>query len=109
MFTISPVTAQQIALLKVALAMHGTAVEAITPTTTPGKYQISGHGMLATALFDAGDSTLVVKVIKKPFFVREESIEDGLADELAALAPPAQAAPVVDPPPVPAGTEPAAA
>lgn len=95
MFIISPVTAQQIAGLKAALALQGTTVEAITPSMTPGKYSIYGHGLRANALFDVGDSSLVITITQKPLFAKESHFKEELVEELAKIAkasvPPAPA------------------
>jgi len=102
MFTLSPVSADQIAKLKTALASHGTVVETLTPSTSPGLYMIRGHGVVAKAQFDGGAQSLAVTIEKRPFFESESSIERGLRAELAALGVVAAA------PAVPVGNAPAA-
>jgi hypothetical protein len=111
MFTLSPVTTEQVAKLKTHFNLTGTQIEPITPNTTPGKYQISDGKVHLVAQFEPDQQALHVTVVKKPFYVFESHIKVGLQTELQALTPPAPpaaakagATPPSAPPPVkPAG------
>ena len=98
-FIITPVTAAQINALKVQMNLSGVQVEAITPSTTPGKYQISDGLVHVTAQYSAANNSLDVTIVKKPFWLFESAIHDGLVAELKVLAPPVPAAAGLKPPP----------
>ena len=80
-------TALQVNALKAHFNLSGTQVEAITPNTTPGKYQISDGRVHAVAQFNADAETLDVTIVKKPFYVFESHIRGGLEAELKTLEP----------------------
>lgn len=65
-----------------------TANGASFTETSPNNFTISGHGIIATAIY-AGEidptvkAELTVTVVKKPFFVTEVEIENGIENTLA--------------------------
>jgi hypothetical protein len=78
MFTISPVTADQIANLEAALKSHGTALT----ETAPNEYEVNGHGVVAAAVFDPVAASLTVTIQHKPFYITESAIQGGLESAL---------------------------
>jgi len=78
MFILKPITSDQLDSLKSALAQHDTT---ISPQGA-GTYIITGHGIVANAIFDLVDESLTVTVIKKPFYVSEGAIQSGIEGAL---------------------------
>lgn len=84
MFTITPITAQQVADLDKKLAVSGTVVNVPDPTK-PNDYGIynAEHKIQATAVYDpTGEGALTVTVTRKPFLVPESMIESGIKEAL---------------------------
>ena len=74
-----PATPAQLALLETKLQANG---ETLT-TNAPNKYTITGHHVNATANYDPASQVLTVTIVSKPFYIREDQIQQGLQKALA--------------------------
>jgi hypothetical protein len=80
MFIIKPIVQSQIDMIQSELAKSNTVVT----LRETNDYTIVGHGVTANAVFDPTEQTLTVTIVKKPFFITEGHIQNGI---LAALTP----------------------
>lgn len=82
MIVIQPVTWEQVNKLNSYLASGGNVVTPLAKNS----YEISGQGVLATAVFDETVGSLSVTVVKKPFLfplsVVEIKIREGIESAL---------------------------
>lgn len=77
---VSPVTLAQLETLTARLGANGTTVTPDPAKPAGEGFTIEGHGIGATASYDAG--TLTVTVTHKPFYVPMSSIEAGIRKAL---------------------------
>jgi hypothetical protein len=61
----------------------GTAGTTVTKTSA-NEWEITGHGIKATALYTPADLMLSVDVLEKPFYVSIERIHEGITKALNA-------------------------
>jgi len=85
MFTIKPITKEQVDTLNNELNAHASKVTAVSDNN----YRIVGHGIEATAVFDPSQAgSLSFTVQHKPFYVPESAIESGIQSTLKAVTMP---------------------
>ena len=88
-FVISGVSAAQLNALEETLIKDGATVKAIAPFT----FEVSGHGVDATAIFSPDTGDLNVTINSKPWYVPVGHIESGLRTALGLDQPSPPAAP----------------
>lgn len=88
----SGVSQGQVDILVADLPSHGSTVQNQSPKGGPQVYIISGHGVVANAVYDGNN--LTVTVTKKPFYIPFSAIESGLSGALG-IAPVTPGAPVI--------------
>lgn len=74
MFTIEPITKEQVDLLKVKLKAVGSTIEPIGLD----KYRIQGNGITAKVDFDEATKAMIVEIVNKPWAVSEDIIKKSL-------------------------------
>lgn len=82
MFIINNVTEAQFSSLDEQLTKNNTVV--MLSPGYPDTYTIQGHNIVAIAIFDKVKSTLAVTINRKPFFITESMIQDGIVSALGA-------------------------
>jgi hypothetical protein len=88
MFNITEVSPVEIEYLKLQLTEHGANITPLSEDNGISNFEIGGHGIVAHAAYEEAQHELTVNIIRKPFFVSEEHIKDGIVSAINNMPDP---------------------